>query len=86
MGPFRVAVECTPPELENFFASFLSLVSKGGEYTPPELENFFASFLSLVSKVVEYTPHYLVEFLENLLFHVLSNDACKFAINLFPIM
>ena len=28
---------------------------------------------------------YLVEILENLLFHVLSNYACKFAINLFPI-
>ena len=28
---------------------------------------------------------YLVEILENLLFHVLSNDACKCAINLFPI-
>ena len=27
----------------------------------------------------------LVEILENLLFHVLSNYACKFAINLFPI-
>ena len=28
---------------------------------------------------------YLVEILEILLFHVLSNDACKFAINFFPI-
>ena len=64
MGPFRVAVECAPAELENFFASYMSLVSK----------------------VVEYTPQYLLEFWENLLFHVLSNDACKFAINLFPIM
>ena len=45
------------------------------------------SFLSSGSKVVEYTPSagYLVEILENLLFHVLSNYACKFAINLFPI-
>ena len=36
---------------------------------------------------MEYTPSagYLVEILENLLFHVLSNYACKFAINLFPI-
>ena len=29
---------------------------------------------------------YQVEIWENLLFHILSNDACKFAINLFPIM
>ena len=45
------------------------------------------SFLISGSKVVEYTPSagYLVEILENLLFHVLSNYACKFAINLFPI-
>ena len=45
------------------------------------------SFLSSGSKVEEYTPSpgYLVEILENLLFHVLSNYACKFAINLFPI-
>ena len=28
---------------------------------------------------------HLVEILENLLFHLLPNDACKFAINLFPI-
>ena len=32
-----------------------------------------------------YPPRYLVEIWENLLFHVLSNEACKFAINLFPI-
>ena len=45
------------------------------------------SFLSSGSKIVEYTPSpgYLVEILENLPFHVLSNYACKFAINLFPI-
>ena len=36
---------------------------------------------------MECTPQgwHLVEIWENLLFHVLSNDACKFAINLFPI-
>ena len=46
------------------------------------------SFLSSGSKVVQNIPcpaGYLVEILENLLFHVLSNYACKFAINLFPI-
>ena len=46
------------------------------------------SFLSSGSKVMQNIPcpaGYLVEILENLLFHVLSNYACKFAINLFPI-
>ena len=46
------------------------------------------SFLSSGSKVMKNIPcpaGYLVEILENLLFHVLSNYACKFAINLFPI-
>ena len=46
------------------------------------------SFLCSESKVVQNIPcpaGYLVEILENLLFHVLSNYACKFAINLFPI-
>ena len=46
------------------------------------------SFLCSGSKVVQNIPcpaGYLVEILENLLFHVLSNYACKFAINLFPI-
>ena len=46
------------------------------------------SFLCSGSKVVQSIPCpavYLVEILENLLFHVLSNYACKFAINLFPI-
>ena len=72
----------------NVNLSFLSSWWKVVEYTPPRLENFFTSFLSLVSKVVEYTPppRYLVEFWENQHFHVMSNDACKFAINLFPIM
>ena len=48
----------------------------------------YLSFLSSGSKVVQNIPcpgGYLVEILENLLFHVLSNYACKFAINLFPI-
>ena len=46
------------------------------------------SFLSSGSKFVQNIPcpaGYLVDILENLLFHVLSNYACKFAINLFPI-
>ena len=40
-----------------------------------------------IKSCAKYTPSagYLVEILENLLFHVLSNYACKFAINLFPI-
>ena len=36
-------------------------------------------------KIYPAQAGYLVEILENLLFHVLSNYACKFAINLFPI-
>ena len=58
-----------------------------GMYPPWGLEKFLTSFLSSGSKVVECTPQcwHLVEIWENLLFHVLSNDACKFAINLFPI-
>ena len=44
------------------------------------------SFLSSGSKVVEWSPQFshLVEILEIVLLHVLSNDACKCAINLFP--
>ena len=44
------------------------------------------SFLSSGSKVVEWTPQFwhLVEILEILLLHVLSNDTCKFDINLSP--
>ena len=75
----------------NVNLSFLSSGSKVVECTPLPLkltyENFLTSFLSTGSKVVEYNPPagYLVEIWENLLFHVLSNDAWKFAINLFPI-
>ena len=56
-------------------------------YPPPGLEKFLTAFLSLGSKGVECTPQcwHLVEIWENLLFHALSNDACKFAINLSPI-
>ena len=71
----------------NVNLSFLSSRWKVVEWTPPRLEKFLTSFLSSGSKVVEWTPKswHLVEILENLLFHVLSNDAWKFAINLFPI-
>ena len=48
--------------------------------------NVNLSFLSSRWKVLEWTPQWhLVEILENLLFHVLSNDAWTFDINLFPI-
>ena len=72
----------------NVNLSFLSSRWKVGECTPQRLEKFLTSYLSSGSKVVEYTPQagYQVEIWENLLFHVLSNDACKFAINIFPIM
>ena len=72
----------------NVNLSFLSSRWKVVECTPQRLEKFLTSFLSSGSKVVEYTPQagYQVEIWDNLLFHVLSNDACKFAINLFPIM
>ena len=74
----------------NVNLSFLSSRWKVVEWKPPprRLEKFLTSFLSSGSKVVEYTPQagYQVEIWENLLFHILSNDACKFAINLFPIM
>ena len=52
---------------------------------PPKIGKFVTSFLSSASKVVEYTPQYLVEIWKNLLFHILSNDACTFAIHLVPI-
>ena len=44
------------------------------------------TFLSSSSTVVKWIPPFwhLVEMLEILLLHVLSNAACKFAINLFP--
>ena len=58
-----------------------------GSRTPPMIGKFFKRFLSSGSKVVEWTPSFwhLLEILEILLLHVLSNDACIFAINLFPI-
>ena len=71
----------------NVNLSFLSSRWKVVEWTPQDWKKFLTSFLSSWSKVVEWTPQswHLVEILENLLFHVLCNDAFKFAINLFPI-
>ena len=54
----------------------------------PRLKKFLNSFLSSGSKIMEWTPqfwHLVQEILEILLLHVQFNDACKFAINLFPI-
>ena len=66
----------------NVYLSFLSSGWKVMEWTSPGLEKFLNSFLSSGSKVVEWTPPiwHLVESFEILLFHVLYNDACKFAI------
>ena len=58
------------------------------EWTLPGFKKFLNAFPSSGSEVVEWTSPkiwHLVEILEILLFHVLANDACKFAINLFPI-
>ena len=55
--------------------------------SPPLLENFLSSFLGSGSKVLEWIPPkfwHLVEIFQIILLHVLSDDACKFAINLFP--
>ena len=71
--------------------SFISefRIKSCGIYPPvPAWEHFLPLFLWTVSKVVGIYPppgKYLVDILENLLFHVLSNYACKFAINIFPI-
>ena len=53
----------------------------------PRLEKDLNSFLSSGSKVVEWSSQGLTSHghFEILLLHVLSNDACKFAINLFLI-
>ena len=72
----------------NVNLAILSVRWKVVECTPTGLEKFSTSFLNSGSKVVECThPQcwHLVEIWENLLFHALSNDACKFAINLSPI-
>ena len=68
-----------------------------GIYPPRDWKNFKLHFWVQDQKLwnIPRTPNvnlsppqagYQVEIWENLLFHVLSNDACKFAINLFPIM
>ena len=58
-------------------------------WAPPGLEKFLSSLLGSGLKVLEWTTPsriwHLVEIFEILLLHVLSNDACKFAMNLFPI-
>ena len=76
-----------PPGLEKFLNLFLRSGSKVVEWTPPRLEKFFNFISEFRIKSCGMDPPcwHLVEILENLLFHVLSNDACKFAINLFPI-
>ena len=53
---------------------------------PPRFGKFFGFISEFSTKSCGIYPPILVEFWENLLFHVLSNDACKFAIHLFPIM
>ena len=75
-----------PPELGKKLSSFLSSDQKLWN-RPPKIAKFLNSFLSSGSKVVEWASQFwhLVEILEILLLHILSNDACKFAINLFPI-
>ena len=54
---------------------------------PQDWKNFQLHFWIQDQKVWNVTPQcwHLVEIWENLLFHALSNDACKFAINLSPI-
>ena len=52
---------------------------------PPHFGKIFNFISDFKSCGMDSLSWYLVEILENLLFHVLSNDVCKFAINLFPI-
>ena len=59
---------------------------------PQEIGKIFNFISEFRIKSCGIYPHpqaqdgYQVEIWENLLFHILSNDACKFAINLFPVM
>ena len=72
----------------NVNLSFLSSGSKVVECTPPKTNiGKFFNFISeyRIRSCGIYPPSYLMEIWENLLFHVLSNGTCKFAINLFPI-
>ena len=71
----------------NVNLSFLSSRWKVVEWTPPRLEKFFNFISEFMIKSCWMDPPswHLVEILENLLFHVLCNNACKFAIDLFPI-
>ena len=52
-------------------------------YLPWRWKFFKLYFWVQDQKLWNIPPQYLVEIWENLLFHVLSNDECKFAINLF---
>ena len=78
-------VEWTPHDW-NFFKFISEFRINSCGMDTPRLEKFLNTFLSSGLKVVEWTPQFwhLVAILEILLLHVLSNDACKFAINLFP--
>ena len=68
----------------NVNLSFLSSRWKVVQWTPI-WENFLTHFWLQDQKLCNGPPSWhLVEILENLLFHVLSNDVCKFAINLSP--
>ena len=82
-GPFH---GMDPPDW-NYFKFISQFRTKSCGMNPKRLEKNLNSFLSSGSKVVEWTPRiwHLVEIFEILLLHVLSNDACKFTINLFPI-
>ena len=82
------AVEWTiHPGFEKFLNSFLSSVSKVVEWTTPCWKKFQFHFWFEDPKLWNEPPSSNVwwTFFEILLLHVLSNDACKFAINLFPI-
>ena len=79
-------VEWTPQDWKNFWIYFWGQDQKLWN-GPPRLEKFFNFISEFRIKSCGMDPPcwHLMEILENLLFHVLSNDACKFAINLFPI-
>ena len=71
----------------NVNLSFLSSRWKVLEWTPLKIGKIF-NFISefrIKSRGMDPQSWHLVEILENLLFHVLSNDAWTFDINLFPI-
>ena len=80
------AVEWTPLGLEKSLKSFLSSGSKVVEWNPQVWKIFkFISEFRIKSCWMTTLMSHLVEIREILILHVLSNDACKFAIKLFPI-